>query len=100
MAEQHSITAEILDASAKAVAIWLADDDRPSESNGVLASIAQAALEAAGVAALLAERDGLRERVAELEAAAEHFRSCRECAESFPCDEGEAHARAMEAIND
>ncbi len=73
MAEQ-SIPAAMLDAAVKAIALWLENDDRPKESNGVLLSIAQAAFKAAGVPALLAENAALKQesqreaqaRVAEL----------------------------------
>jgi len=53
--------------------------------------------------ALEATRESLREawaRIAELHETGEHFHSCRECAEAFPCDEGEAHVRVLRRAAD
>jgi len=53
--------------------------------------------------ALEATRESLREawaRIAELHETGEHFHSCRECAEAFPCDEGEAHVQVLRSAAD
>ncbi len=53
--------------------------------------------------ALEATRESLREawaRIAELHETGEHFHSCRECAEAFPCDEGEAHVLVLKSAAD
>lgn len=152
MAEQP-IPAPMLDAATKALRELYSR--MPENGASSLAGIAQAALEAAGVGALVAElskhqinqlnpdwslreimqedlraenatlkaelakhqesqfhpdwslleatRKSLREawaRIAELHATGEHFHSCRECAEAFPCDEGESHVRVLKSAAD